>query len=119
MFIAVILTGYEDSTALEDSCLTGADMDNFREAWALFDPKATEWISVPMLWPFLRNLDSSIGWKDDAEKEKDLSEYFAKINFYAAPTIHFFELASHLAAFKTGAYLNADDPVYKRMQEMV
>lgn len=61
LFIAVILQGFEQSDNLESGMLTGADLENFREAWAKFDPKASEIIKITQLWDLLSILEPPIG----------------------------------------------------------
>ena len=61
LFIAVILEGYERSSAIEDGMITGSDYDMFREAWSKFDPKGTCYIETAELLPFISLLEPPLG----------------------------------------------------------
>lgn len=70
LFIAIILQGYfsqfhEDKLSEKKSLI-----ENFREQWAKFDPKATTKIGKHDLPQLLFNLGRDFGWSESFKKSE-------------------------------------------------
>ena len=62
LFIAIILQGYEDSSAREKTAFNTETMDTFRYVWAEHDPDGSTFINIPELPDILLKIGEPLGW---------------------------------------------------------
>eukprot|EP00347_Sterkiella_histriomuscorum_P005312 403357086 len=78
LFIAIILQGFEDMNQKEMILIKEDQLEQFRNAWAIYDPNGTGFIGIQELPMLLFDLGSPLGWdttfKDNIEKQDDFLE---------------------------------------------
>lgn len=62
LFVAVILQGFEETDQKNSRKFNAETTDQFRDAWARFDPKGTSFIKKQDFSKFMLTLGEPLGW---------------------------------------------------------
>ncbi|XP_054711363.1 sodium channel protein 60E-like [Uloborus diversus] len=98
LFIAVILDNYREVLAQEKDPITEDDLKNFYDVWKLFDPKATQFISIEQLSDLLNLLDRNLR----IAQPNQIAIAFMNLPLTAARKVHCLSILKGILLVKFG-----------------